>query len=95
MQIKIPKSMLDIDGDKFTINFKWSDNMQNEGDIMEFYINGDVAPAGRFKFRYSCNGDKIHKENRFIKYVVVITVSSVVTISVLFILIKYKILKKR
>ena len=27
--------------------------MQNEGDIMDFYVNGDVAPGGRFNFVYS------------------------------------------
>jgi hypothetical protein len=53
LQIKIPKSMLGIKGDKFTINFKWSDNMQVEGDIMDFYVNGDAAPVGRYKFQYT------------------------------------------
>ena len=53
LQIKVPKSMLGIKGDKMTINFKWSDNMQVDGDIMDFYVNGDVAPAGRFKFHYT------------------------------------------
>lgn len=53
LQLKIPKSMLGIEGDQFTINFKWSDNMKEEGDIMDFYVNGNVAPGGRFKYRYS------------------------------------------
>lgn len=54
LQIKIPKAMLGIDGNAFSLNFKWSDNMQNDGDIMDFYINGDVAPSGRFKYRFIC-----------------------------------------
>ena len=54
LQIKIPKAMLGIDGNAFSLNFKWSDNMQNDGDIMDFYINGDVAPRGRFKYRFIC-----------------------------------------
>ncbi len=53
LQIKVPKFMLGIKGDKFVINFKWSDNMQVDGDIMDFYINGDVAPNGRFKYQYA------------------------------------------
>ncbi|PWM45906.1 MAG: hypothetical protein DBX47_03565 [Clostridiales bacterium] len=55
LQIKIPKAMLGITGDEYTINFKWSDNMQNDGDIMDFYINGDVAPSGRFKYQFMSN----------------------------------------
>jgi len=27
-----------------------SDNMQVDGDILDFYKNGDVAPGGRFMF---------------------------------------------
>ena len=69
MQVKVPKSMLSIEGYDFTVNFAWTDNVHDEddagergdadykytkfsGDIMDFYISGDVAPAGRFKFSY-------------------------------------------
>jgi len=31
--------------------FKWSDNMQKE-DPMDWYVNGDVAPGGRFNYVY-------------------------------------------
>lgn len=51
--IKIPKSYLGITSDKFTVNFKWNDNMQKDGDIMDFYSNGDTAPGGRFMYTYS------------------------------------------
>lgn len=50
--VKIPKSYLGITGDKFTVNFKWNDNMQNDGDVMDFYSNGDTAPGGRFMYSY-------------------------------------------
>ncbi len=53
LQIKVPKTFLGISDDAFTINFKWSDNMQNDGDIMDFYVNGDVTPGGRFSFCYT------------------------------------------
>ena len=33
--------------------FKWSDNMQDEGNIMDFYVNGDAAPGGRFNYVYT------------------------------------------
>ena len=69
MQVKVPKSMLALEGYDFTINFAWTDNVHDEadagakgdtdyvytkfsGDIMDFYISGDVAPSGRFKYSY-------------------------------------------
>ncbi len=50
--VKIPKSYLGITGNTFTVNFKWNDNMQTDGDIMDFYTNGDTAPGGRFMYSY-------------------------------------------
>ena len=59
MTVKIAKSDLGLSGDDYTINFSWTDNVHDEGDytkfsgdIMDFYISGDVAPGGRFKFSY-------------------------------------------
>jgi hypothetical protein len=34
------------------IDFKWADNLQHPGDVMDFYKSGDVAPEGRFRYRY-------------------------------------------
>ncbi|MCL2815391.1 MAG: hypothetical protein FWD23_12390 [Oscillospiraceae bacterium] len=48
LQIAIPKKALKIGGGDFTLRFKWNDNAQKEGDIMDFYQNGDTAPGGRF-----------------------------------------------
>jgi len=51
--VKIKRSVLGVPDDKsLNIEFKWSDNMQEDGNIMDFYVNGDVAPAGRFNFPY-------------------------------------------
>jgi len=52
MEIRVPKSLLNMKG-KVDIEFKWSDNMQDEGNLMDFYINGDVAPGGRFNYLFS------------------------------------------
>ena len=59
MTVKIKKSDLGLSGDDYTINFSWTDNVHDEGDyskfsgdIMDFYISGDVAPGGRFKYSY-------------------------------------------
>ena len=59
MTVKIAKSDLGLSGDDYTINFSWTDNVHDEGDyskfsgdILDFYISGDVAPGGRFKYSY-------------------------------------------
>ena len=51
MCVRVPKSALGLSGDAH-LRFKLSDGMQNEGDILDFYKNGDVAPGGRFTFVY-------------------------------------------
>lgn len=55
MAIAIPRSALGLptDNGNLTFDFKWADNLQHPGDIMDFYLSGDVAPDGRFKYRYT------------------------------------------
>lgn len=57
LQIEIPRHMLGMKSGWFSgmpsFNFKWADNVQNDGDINEFYLSGDVAPGGRFSFRFN------------------------------------------
>lgn len=57
LQIAVPRASLGLTGRSLRFNFKWSDNMQpldgTEGDIMDFYLSGDVAPGGRFAFRFT------------------------------------------
>lgn len=59
LQIRIPKKLVGISGYDFTVNFSVTDNVHDgnddsvfSGDIMDFYISGDVAPGGRFKYSY-------------------------------------------
>ena len=59
MAVEIPKSALGLSGNEYTINFAWTDNVHDEGDytkfsgdILDFYLSGDVAPGARFKFSY-------------------------------------------
>ena len=54
LQITIPRAALGLKpGEaKTAIDFKWADNLQHPGNVMDFYISGDVAPEGRFNFRY-------------------------------------------
>lgn len=58
MMVCIPKTMLGIPADQmdFSFGFKWTDNTLEDGDIMQWYLNGDVAPVGRFNFCYSTTG---------------------------------------
>jgi len=52
MELAIPISNLGITGSAIDIQFKWDDNMQNAGNIYDFYTNGDAAPNGRFNYQY-------------------------------------------
>ncbi len=54
LTLKINKSALGIQQEQLLdFEFKWSDNMQENGNIMDFYVNGDVAPTGRFNYIYN------------------------------------------
>ncbi len=53
LEIKINRKSLNIKNKKIDFEFKWNDNMQENGNIMDFYINGDTAPGGRFNFVYT------------------------------------------
>jgi hypothetical protein len=69
MHLAIPKSVLNSVGTTSTgatsagatstgasnrgFSFKWIDNAQSPGEIMDTYTHGDAAPGGRFRFRYS------------------------------------------
>ena len=51
--IKVKRSIFNLTAEKgIDFEFKWSDNMQDEGNIMDFYENGDVAPGERFNYVY-------------------------------------------
>jgi hypothetical protein len=52
LELKIPRPVLGVSGKTIDMEFKWNDNMQEDGNIMDFYINGDTAPGGRFNFHY-------------------------------------------
>ncbi|MCC7338229.1 MAG: hypothetical protein IT422_24315 [Pirellulaceae bacterium] len=52
MQLAIPKSALGIENPSYAIEFKWLDNTQSPGEIMDLYTNGDTAPSGRLRYRF-------------------------------------------
>ena len=55
LQLSIPRAALGLPkrGTKTALDFKWADNLQRPGEIIDFYLSGDVAPEGRFNYRYS------------------------------------------
>jgi hypothetical protein len=52
MHVTLPKALLGLQGDRFALEFKWIDNTQKPGDILDGYTHGDTAPEGRFRYRY-------------------------------------------
>ncbi len=54
LALKLSRSLLGLSGSRpVDIEFKWSDNAQQGGDVMSFYVNGDAAPGGRFNYVYT------------------------------------------
>jgi hypothetical protein len=54
LAIAVPRSALGLPVNRtsLALDFKWADNLQHPGDIMDFYLSGDTAPEGRFSFRF-------------------------------------------
>ena len=65
LTVCIPKTMLGIPAEQlsFEFGFKWTDNTLEDGDIMQWYLNGDVAPVGRFNYCYTTSGSAAHVES--------------------------------
>jgi hypothetical protein len=53
----VPRAALGLTKGKTSVrfDFKWADSLQRPGDIMDFYLSGDVAPEGRFNYRFVSN----------------------------------------
>lgn len=54
LAIAIPRPALGLPEGKtqVALDFKWAYNVQRAGDVMDFYVSGDVAPEGRFNYRF-------------------------------------------
>ncbi len=51
LMISVPRSILGVNG-AVDIEFKWHDNGVDDGNVLDFYLNGDAAPAARFNYHY-------------------------------------------
>lgn len=60
LHVSIPLSALAVSSQAsaLTMDFKWVDNAQHPGDIMDTYLSGDVAPEGRFRFRFKAERNR-------------------------------------
>lgn len=72
MIISVPKKVIGITSEKFTVDFKFADNIPEEDNIMLFIDKGDTAPNGRFNYRYIFDPDA--KPDYF--YIIIISVSA-------------------
>ena len=52
LQMSIPKSLIG-ETDVVDFEFKWTDGVVGEGDILNFYVEGSVAPLGRFNYVFT------------------------------------------
>jgi hypothetical protein len=48
----VPRAALGLNKTAVTVDFKWFDNIADPSDFLNFYVEGDTAPIGRFRFRY-------------------------------------------
>ena len=64
LELKVKRSTFNLpnEGD-LDFEFKWSDNSQQDGNIMDFYVNGDAAPGGRFNFVFTTDNATGISEN--------------------------------
>jgi hypothetical protein len=52
LTIRIPRKILHLKGNAFTLNFKWADNPTNPSDIISVSTTGDTAPNRRFRYHF-------------------------------------------
>lgn len=60
LSVKIPRALLSMT-ESLNFEFKWVDNA--EGDIMNFYVDGNAAPMGRFNYIYTEAAEAYVDEN--------------------------------
>jgi len=52
IEIRIPRQLLGINSNAYTLQFKWADNSVPDGKPMQFMDKGDTAPNSRFTYEY-------------------------------------------
>jgi len=67
LQVSIPRSLLGMDKETPSFNFKWIDNMQTDGEILDFYTYGEAAPGGRFTYSFN----KQVSDSKILMYIII------------------------
>jgi hypothetical protein len=63
MEIRIPRKIIPgKTSNNVNFEFKWVDNIKTDGNLMDFYLSGDVAPSGRFNYLYVMGKEQQWKE---------------------------------
>jgi len=52
LELAVPRAALGLEGKPVRIDFHWADNLQRDGEILEFALSGDSAPTRRANYRY-------------------------------------------
>ncbi len=63
LMLPIPRESLGLKSSA-DLNFKWWDNPQKPGDIMDSYLSGDAAPDGRFSYFYTGGSSATASQNK-------------------------------
>ena len=52
--LELPRAVLGLDAARgpLRFDFKWADNVSDNGDIVSWLDAGDCAPNGRFNYRF-------------------------------------------
>ncbi|MDR1886537.1 MAG: hypothetical protein LBQ70_01355 [Prevotellaceae bacterium] len=53
LEVTLPRNLLLLTANKFTFDFKWSDNPADLKDIISLCVDGDTAPNRRFNYRFT------------------------------------------
>ena len=96
LEVAIPRNSIGLgDTQNLTFNFKWADNA-GDGEILDFYQYGDVAPGGRFAFHFTTVASETGKmgENGTFWWIVGISAGVVLIVVVTLILIFKKRIKR-
>ena len=86
MIIKVPKNLVGITKDKFTVDFKFADNIPEEDNIMLFIDKGDVAPNNRFNYRYTFDASAKNMLRFTSLFTVAIVCAFVIAVTVIFVI---------
>ncbi len=52
LHLAVPREALGLRAGRVALDFKWTDNVPDSGDILDCVTSGDAAPNGRFNYRY-------------------------------------------